>query len=129
MLTGIRLDVKGDTVYNHRCDTSVVTGSGFFVPSTIAYDLARATVLGNDPLPIRASEQSAPMLLSRNTAGLVADFCVSEAIAPVFDRTLSLKIDAFHDSLNRLDGCYSLPSHVRRIILRWRLRRLERRML
>jgi hypothetical protein len=47
----------------------------------------------------------------------------------MFDRTLSLKIDAIHDSLNRLDGCYSLPSHVRRIILRWRLRRLERRML
>jgi hypothetical protein len=125
----LTVDNTGEPVYNCRCETVASPGSGFFVPSTIAYDLARATVLGNDPLPIRASEQSAPMLMCRNTAGLVADFCVSEAIAPVFDRTLSLKIDAIHDRLNRLDGCYSLPSHVRRILLRWRLRRLERRIV
>lgn len=46
----------------------------------------------------------------------------------MFDRRLSLEIDAVYDELDRLDTDNSLWAWLRSIYLLWKLHRLERRI-
>lgn len=49
-------------------------------------------------------------------------------MTPTFDRALSLQIDAIHDQLHRLSGAAGVWVNIRCAWLRFRLRRLERRI-
>lgn len=46
----------------------------------------------------------------------------------MFDRRLSLAIDAIHDQLDRLSCVPGWRAWVWRLYLRWQLRRLERKI-
>lgn len=46
----------------------------------------------------------------------------------MFDRRLSLQIDAVHDELDRLSSNPSWWAAWRRVFLRWKLRWLERKI-
>lgn len=46
----------------------------------------------------------------------------------MFDRHLSLSIDAIHDELDRLCHVRGWRVSLRRLLLRWKLRRLERKV-